>query len=261
MRHHILSEIESDVTEKIYVQSNERIGDVTSSKGNQMKWYSCGKYIKLNCLGYESVAECLVSWFLKFTNLKPNEYVTYKACVVYEDGKCLGLGCYSEDFLNGGDEVTVKDILSANVMSFSISYDDLRDFLFDIVKFDVKPYFDKILCLDSITRNDDRHFDNISFIYRDGVFRPAPIFDNGGACMSDLIMYPMSVDFDTNYKSILAKPFRTNFVSQLQNVDKLVVDYDSFFNSVALNSAAAIRALEVLKRGLKETEGIAWERS
>lgn len=130
----------------------------------------------------------------------------------------------------------------------------------DEIKLDTKAYIGRILCVDSITRNDDRHFNNIAFLYKDGVYRPAPIFDNGSSCMSDIISYPMDVEFSHNYKSIHAKTFKTDFKAQLGFVNRLCVDYDGFLSSVNFRSREGKRALEVIKRGLSEMEGAAWER-
>lgn len=245
----------------VHVSRRERLVSRFSSKGNQIKWRSGDKFVKLNCLGYENIAETLVSWFLHFTNIKEEDYVDYFSCMIYEDGKRLGIGCYSYDFVKEYEEITIKDLLNAGLRSFSISYDDLREFLIDEIKLDIKNYIDRILCVDSIVRNDDRHFDNISFLYKDGVYKPAPIFDNGSSCMSDTFSYPFEVDFDINYTSIQAKPFRADFKSQIGYVDRLIVDYDGFINSIQFDAQESIRALEVIKRGLAEMEGISWERS
>lgn len=133
----------------------------------------------------------------------------------------MGIGCYSYDFVKEFEEITIKDLLNAGLRSFSISYDDLREFLIDEIKLDIKNYIDRILCVDSIVRNDDRHFDNISFLYKDGVYKPAPIRIR-------------------------------------RQIDS---EYDGFINSIQFDTQESIRALEVIKRGLAEMEGISWERS
>lgn len=256
----ILTDINQEL-EVIYVSRSERLLSRLSSRGNQSKWKSGDKFIKLNCLGYENIAEELVSWFLGFTDLDKSDYVQYKSCLIVEDGKHLGIGCYSLDFTSDCEEVTVKDLLSAGMKSFAITYDELREFLLDEIRLDIKAYIDRILCVDSITRNDDRHFDNIAFLYKDKIYWPAPIFDNGSSCMSDIISYPLTVDFNTNYKSIQAKPFRIDFKSQIGFVNRLYVDYEGFVNSVHFTAPEGIRAFEVIKRGLAEMEGISWERN
>ena len=48
----------------------------------------------------------------------------------------------------------------------------MRDSLYPVAKFDIKEYIDKLLCIDAITRNEDRHFRNISFIFKGGSIHP-----------------------------------------------------------------------------------------
>lgn len=256
----MLQDVDDTILDVIDVERSERIYGSSSSVGNQVKWKSGDRYIKKNCLGYEDIAEVLVSHFLSFTNLSESEYVKYTACRIVEDGKYVGVGCYSEDFKGDASEVSVSFLLDMSCSSYSMSYDELRDFLYDIVKFDVKPYLDKILCIDAITRNDDRHYKNICFLYKDGVYSPCPIFDNGSSCMSDLISYPMDADFERNYGSIQAKPFYTDFSKNLHNNECILVHYDEFLNSVNAIEPYSKRALQTLKKGLRDTEGLAWKR-
>ena len=251
--------IDIDKVDVVNVRKSQRY-TATSSKGTQLKWHTGNMYVKLNSLGYEDVAECLVSRFLRYTDLHESEYVMYFPCDVVEDGVILGRGCYSYDFKDKAYEVSVADILSSRLLPFSIGYDDLRDVLFDTVGFDAKDYIDKILCLDSITRNEDRHFHNISFLCKDGVYRPSPIYDNGLSCLSDTFSYPFDGDFDRMFDSVLAKPFYTDFVRNLRNNKRIVIDVDSFCNDCNFTHKDSIRALRVIEKGLRLTEGIAWER-
>lgn len=251
--------LDSDV-EKIYVTKSERMCGSSSSLGNQIKWKHGNKFIKLNCLGYEDIAEVLVSRLLHYTDLNKNEYVDYFSCQIIEDGVLLGNGCYSYDFLNEGIEVTVSSILDDNLLPYSISYDDLREELYDIVGFDVKSYFDKILSIDSIIRNEDRHFKNISFILRDEKYIPSPIFDNGDSCMSDLISHPMSVPFDVNICSCYAKPFKQNYKDNFSSNVPLRIDVGSFFREVNVSEDRSLRALKTIEYGLRDMEGISWIR-
>jgi hypothetical protein len=247
----------------VYVESTMRVmssSNSSASNGNQIKWINeDGLYIKLDCLGYEAVSERLVTDLLTYTDLNPKEYVSYTICEIVEDGKWLGLGCLSRDFRADAEEVSVAQLLKKGFKSFAINYDELREYLFPIVKFDVKQYIDKILCVDAITKNDDRHFGNISFLYKDGIYTPAPIFDNGSACMSDILTYPMSQPIDVNYQSIKAKPFSTDFKRQLHDPRKILIARDKFLSSIRVEGEYAKRALTVLEKSLEEMEGLAWE--
>ena len=253
-----ITDIDDKQLDVVNVSKSERF-ITQGSKGMQPKWRHDNRIVKLNSLGYEDIAEVLVSRFLQFTDISSEDYILYYPCSIVEDGVRLGTGCYSENFMISGVEVKVSDLLIKGGKSFSISYENLRDYLFSLVGFDVKSYIDKLLCLDSITRNEDRHFGNIVFIRDEKTYRPAPIFDNGASCMSDLLSYPIDCDFDIAYKSILAKPFNTDFKSNLKFNKKILVDYNGFINSVSFSDKYSRRAFEVIKRGLEEMRGIAWE--
>lgn len=248
---------------EIRVSKTQRLGQIGSSKGNQVKWFDTEKniYIKLDCLGYEGKVEKAVSHFLGFTNLRKEEYVQYNVCEVVEDGNVLGRGCYSENFVGAAEqEITVVDLLDMLMLGYAITYGDLRDSLYPIVKFDVKEYIDKPLCIDAITKNEDRHFRNISFIFKEGKYTPARIYDNGAACFSDLLTYPMNMELTTCFQLVQAKPFSISFERQLQGVMPLRIRYDEYLDSVDVYEECNVRIIDVIRRGLKETEGLAWVR-
>lgn len=256
----MLVDVNNDEVRVLHLKRSERLDNYSSSFGNQVKWKHNNLFVKLNCLGYEDIAEVLVSHFLSFTNLGEDEYVKYHSCVIYEDGIYMGNGCYSEDFTKGYMEISISDILDNNLESQAVSYEELREILYPIIGYDVKSYIDKILSVDSIIRNEDRHFKNICFLYKEGEYVPAPIFDNGDSCLSDLITHPLSVSIRDNLKNVYAKPFKTRYKENFSNNIPLLVDYDGFFSSVNVTDVRSIRALEVIRYGLKEMEGISWLR-
>lgn len=104
---------------------------------------------------------------------------------------------------------------------------------------DYKAELDKILTLDYLTLNEDRHNGNFGFIYNyaDKKFRLAPIFDNGNSMFSlkhvegmnyseQLDMYAKSKPFyylhDMQIKMI-GKPYRinTNVIKIYSYIDSL----------------------------------------
>lgn len=243
-----------------HVHRIERAGITGQSKGNQLKWKSDGKYIKLDCLGYESIAEYMVSFFLRYTNLDEDEFVKYQLCNIVEDGRLLGRGCWSEDFVDQEDEISIKSYLENNLLSAAISYNELRECLFEFLKYDCKKYLDKILCIDAITFNEDRHFDNISFLVKEGgEILPAPIYDNGASCLSDVISYPFSTEMLVNLSCVQAKPFSISFEEQLHYVNPILVRYNDFKNDVIIKSKEEERAYSVIMHGLEKMRGKAWE--
>lgn len=43
--------------EIVHVSNTQRLSRNSSSKGNQLKWVKGNEYIKLDCLGYEGIAD------------------------------------------------------------------------------------------------------------------------------------------------------------------------------------------------------------
>ena len=257
-----LEEVGLESLEVIEVSFRDRIMLGSTSKGNQLKWFKNGKFIKLDLLGYEGVAEVAVSYLLQWSNLrKGKEWVEYKQCRILEDGKYLGVGCYSTDYRGGLLDVSASKMMQKCGISFGIEYLDFIDFVSDYTHLNCKEYIDKILCLDSITRNDDRHFSNINFLYdvNTNLYHFAPIYDNGSSCMSDLLSYPVDTDFDVNYNSIHAKPFDIDFLYQIHNPIRILINYSGFINNIKVKSFNEKRAVQTIIRGFQDTKGISWE--
>lgn len=248
-----------DYLRVIEVSKLDRFVSNTGSKGFQSKWVKDGLFIKVDLLGYESIAEILVSWFGKFIKSQ-FEILRYYPCIVIEDGVEIGFGCYSELFTKGNQEVTVAKLLQTYMKSFSIDYDDLRDFLWDIMGYNQKEYIDFILGFDSIIKNDDRHFRNISYLWDGDKYSYGVIFDNGSACLSDLYSYPMSISLEDNIKNVFAKPFKVSFKEQLKDNKLLLIEYDKFIKSVICDDERLSRAYNTIVYGLNEMEGIAWKK-
>ncbi len=246
-------------TIRIDVDRQQRLKSASSSNGNQMKWYTKEGFVKADCLGYEALAEMLVCWLLKYIRNFSFAYVRYYPCCIYENGIYIKRGCFSKNYMENAEEVTFGDLLNANLRSFSISYDELRELLLDETGIDVKSYLDAVLCLDSITRNEDRHFHNLAFL-SNASYRLGPVFDNGAICMSDQLTYPMDGDFHQMVKKIYAKPFSVQFKDQIRFADRLLIDVDGFFHSVVCGTCAELqRAFEIVWYGLQEMRGISWE--
>lgn len=193
-------------------------------KGNQVKWVADNKIIKLNTPNCnEGEAEAAVSHLLQFTSVK--SYVKYYPCTIVEDEVFLGHDCYSENFLSEGEmDVTFYNLFDKYGYDIlRMHYDDVRDRLYDITGVDFKSYIDNCLCIDAITFNEDRHFNNFSVIKSDTGFRFAPLYDFGMSCISD---------------KVIAKPFNPNFVYQLEEarVTPVLIKYNDFINSIGDNS-------------------------
>lgn len=248
----------SNITEKIYVSYNDRIGLDFTSKGSQTRWYKNGLFIKLDYLGYEGLSEELVSKLLDFSNVN---HVRYTICEIYEDNKFIGSGCYSENFLQEGEQLhTFASILKRYNKNYaSFTYYEVFESMYDATHLDVRKYLDQCLCVDDIVKNEDRHFNNLAVIKCiDNTFKPSPIFDNGLSCLSDTFTFPYNVSLEDNLDNVYAKPFYVNFKVQLKLVNNIIkINKNAFLNNI--DKIRYGRAYNVVLNGLDELEGLAWE--
>lgn len=60
------------------LEQDKRMEDRHSSKGNQLKWNDGKYWYKADYTGYEGMAEYTVSSLLRYSDLKPEEYVSYE---------------------------------------------------------------------------------------------------------------------------------------------------------------------------------------
>lgn len=202
--------------------------DLTSSKGNQLKCKTNNRWYKADYLGYEGVAEYLSSYICQHSNIQ--DYVSYSlANITIPDIQKTFKGCSSENFLREGEELITADKLLSKYISkdFAERYKklSLKQFILSFVN-DIENItqidsfgadLTKMLELDMFILNDDRHFNNIAFI-RDnsGSYRFAPIFDNGGAFLTDTTYdYPMGKSIYGLISNVKAKPFSTDFEKQV----------------------------------------------
>lgn len=248
---------------RVDVSKLERYYQGSGSSGCQLKWFSHNEFVKLSVLGYEHVAEVFTSELLSCFDLLGYDFVKYHACDIYEDGIFLGQGCYSESFLKQGETfVSAAKMLDSSMESYSLSYEEFIEFVFEYTGKDFKQYINTILAVDTIVKNEDRHFRNFGFVRRGSEYLPAPIFDNGAGCLSDVISYPMNVSIEDNLRNVYAKPFSVIFGKDIKDFNRVRIDYDKFkrLNPYWSNNKICIRAYDVILRGLTETEGWLWER-
>lgn len=207
---------------------------LTLSKGNQLKCKIDNRWYKADYLGYEGAAEYLCSQILSFSNV--NDFVSYSLSDINMPrfGK-LYKGCSSQDFLQNGESIItadklLKQYISPNyqekyknlplIQKISMFVDDIQS----ITKTEgLGEYLTKMLEFDLLTLNDDRHFNNIAFLQKqDGSFSFAPIFDNGGAFLSDITFdYPLSHNVRGLIPNAKAKPFSSDFEAQTEACIKL----------------------------------------
>lgn len=197
---------------------------ITTSKGNQLKFFRDDKWYKADFLGYEGASEFIASHLIKQSNVA--DYVTYKLEDITINDRVLH-GCVSPNFLEADEQLCTAHRLLLAYKGINISETLERLPLEEKIAYFVDAIedaagiqnFGKMLTLmlewDRFILNEDRHFNNIAFIKSGKGFRLAPFFDNGAAFLSDTRDdYPMNKSIYGLMASVEAKPFSKNFDAQ-----------------------------------------------
>lgn len=224
-----------------------------SSKGTQNKYYDNGYWYKLNSKGYEGLSEYLVSKLLSCSSIE--NFVEYEECSI--NGRS---GCRSKNFLEPSEAfmsfqrlfdiyhggALAETIIPFNEVSERIEY--VKSFIKEAVGFDVSNYLSKILTLDMLTLNTDRHFNNLGIIINQdtGKCKEAPIFDNGAALLSSFAEFYPDDTIEENIEKTHSMPFSSNFELQAKECGiGFSLDYDKLER--VLSNESKSRALEVLR--------------
>lgn len=236
--------------------------------GSQTKFHKDGYWYKYDSLGIEGLAEEVTSMLLSCSNIK--DYVTYERCTI--NGK---KGCRSRDFLDASEQFITFDTLYRNTTGKSLSdkmgelqnADARLHYLIDFIKkvtgLDATAYLYKNLALDMITKNPDRHFNNLGIILQaDGTFRFSPIFDNGqGLMMNFNITPPILEDKEKEerlYAATVSGSFETQFmaIDKLYHGPKLTIDMDKLNNLLKERYPNGNIAVDYLKVSLNRYKGL-----
>lgn len=209
--------------------------DRQSSKGNQLKWFSGDIWYKADYTGYEGLAEYVVSAMLEHSTCQVGEYVRYETEQI-QYGANVYLGCRSENFLPNGWQLITLERLFKNHFGESL-YQCLYRIteLSERLRFLVTQterltglrnfgiYMSKILTLDALFLNEDRHTHNIAVMMDPtGEYHLCPFFDYGASLLADTTMdYPMGVDLEQAIDQVEAKTFHRDFEEQLEIAEKL----------------------------------------
>lgn len=214
---------------------DEYVNTRKSSKGNQLKWESGNVWYKADYVGYEGLVEYLVSHLLKFSNLDSDEYVLYDLENISYNSQIYN-GCKSYNFLKKNEKViTLERIFKEKYgQSFYLStfkidgYKQRMEFIVNTVTNlsnikDFDKYFAKLITVDALFLNEDRHMHNIAIIQKeDNTFKLCPIFDNGACLLSDTTMdYPLNVDIYKLINKVKSKTFAYDFLEQIKEVEHL----------------------------------------
>lgn len=243
-------------SETIKLYGESRVLTSSTSKGNQIKWYKNGYWYKANQLGYEDIAEVAATLVLRCSNLEEGkDYIGYSLCNIAEvDTGEFYKGCESKNFVtNDFSLVTLYRLLERARYDpdrlFGITQiDKIIKITEEITKLDVLSYFKNLVTLDALILNEDRHFNNIAFLYKDGVFKVAPIFDNGLSLLSDVRDYPESRPVHINMRKVKSRTFSSSFSKQLEALGVgFKVDGDLLSKELERNKDILGRAGDVLR--------------
>lgn len=215
--------------------ANIRIENRQSSKGNQQKWLKDNVWYKADYTGYEGLAEYLVSHLLQKSSLCETEYVLYDTELMKYRAAELQ-GCKSKDFLPEGWNMITLERLFQNMYGESLnrsiytikSYESRLEFIVNqTIRMtrlnDFGAYMSKLLTIDALFLNEDRHTHNIAVLMDDvGEFHYCPFFDHGAGLLADITMdYPLGRDVEESINDVEAKTFCKSFEEQLEIAEKL----------------------------------------
>lgn len=257
------------------VDRSDKFSHISTSKGNQAKWCFGNTFIKADSMGYEGLAEVIVSGLCEYSNL---DYVKYEECVI-RDGSRRSVGCCCQSFLK--DESYVVSF--AHILEQELGEDFSRhlgkgfkeDFKFvcgvihDVAGISVEQYVADCLFLDAVILNEDRHFNNLCLMCASGKYCVTPVFDNGLSLLSDLGAYDFYSDFIAQTKRVRAKPFVRDFGRQVRYLRELgfeplrlksahIYAFLDHFQSELYSSDQITRCKAVVRRRMRMLEGKAW---
>ncbi len=121
-----------------------------------------------------------------------------------------------------------------------------------LLTIDCRAYLSRILSLDVLILNTDRHFNNLGFILNDktNTIREAPIFDNGSSLLSDWNRFSNFDSIQENIEKVYGQPFSSNLGMQAAAMGiGLKIDYTKL--QKLLSEEPESRALHVLQYQLK----------
>lgn len=221
-------------------EKDRKTTNYQSSKGNQLKWMKNNVWYKADYTGYEGLSEYVISNLLKSSSLKPEEYVLYNTENI-SYGTTIFNGCKSINFLKEGEQLITLERLFGSYYGESLyksifkiqNYENRLKFLVEQTERitglkDFGIYLCKLLTVDALFLNEDRHTHNIAVVKDDNDndrYRLCPVFDNGAALLSDITMdYPMGQDIIELLGNVRAKTFCSSFDEQLNIAKKLYRD-------------------------------------
>ncbi|MCM1174111.1 MAG: hypothetical protein NC341_03565 [Blautia sp.] len=205
-----------------------------SSCGSQMKWKQEGYWYKADMLGFESLAEAVVSHLMKHSNI--GQFVEYEPAAITYEGRQYR-GCRSPEFKGEKEELISVERLSKSYTGFGLArmlerIADVEERILYTVELvenltglpDFGVYLTRLLELDAFFLNVGRHTGNIMLLYdtEKKEYRFAPVFDMAQALFSDTKnVCPLEKGMVECYHAVTARPFSRDFDEQLRTANKL----------------------------------------
>lgn len=209
-----------------------------TSEGTQVKYRKGDYWYKEDNRGREGLTEYLVSHFLTFTDLQSEEYVLYEQGYINEKR-----GCRSKDFLAENESLLTfyrlyysefggnlaEKLAKIATMEERISF--TLKMVRSIIGLDVTDYLKKVLMLDMIVLNEDRHVNNLAVIFDGTDFRAAPIFDNGVSLLTANVSVNWHFPMEENVKRVIARPFSGSHKKMYEYLGKgFSVNWEAFLH-------------------------------
>lgn len=206
-----------------------------TSKGDQLKWKIDNIWYKADYMGYESFSEVLISHLLqKSTLLYP--FVVYEPVQIKYNENFVR-GCSSRDFLCKNQMLIPLEKLHRQYTGESLAiklsaFTDISERIQYLVEKTEEithinnfgPYITAMLEVDAFFLNEDRHTNNIAVIYDEETqqYSLSPLFDQGLCLFADIRQdYPINLSVEDCLKKIEAKPFSSDFDTQLEEAEAL----------------------------------------
>ena len=205
-----------------------------SSKGNQLKFRKDGIWYKTDYLGYEGLAEFVISKMLSCSNLSPDEYADYSLEKISYHGNVFH-GCSSRDFTKGWQLITLERLFQKafghGVNQVYLNAPGHRECLRLLVEYtekitgiqDFGVYMSKMITIDTFFLNEDRHAHNMAVMTNHlGEYKLAPFFDQGASLLSDTTLdYPLGQETLKLIPRARPKTFCNDFDEQLDIAEEL----------------------------------------
>ena len=248
---------------------------IGSLRGTQTKWKVNNYYAKADLVGYEGMAEELTSLFIR--KFVTEACVEYRAVTLYNTitGLFRGTGCISTNYNERGyiecnlvQYIEEVGITESEVLN---THGETRWALFEqVLSEEELVYLLRLMQIDALILNDDRHLLNISFLCFPGVRMFTPIYDNGASLFSDETLYSYKRSFNENRKKVMNRTLDIGYGDTIRFLQKKGVPLLTFnkqsviqfvlgYTSKAYTNIQVNRCKETLLTQLRQTEGILWQ--